>query len=412
MTKFNPFNPTSVVNHNLFAGRANQVNNICAKLTQLKYNMPASFLLYGERGIGKTALAKLIRYVSSAKLPQLHDLSLLTSYYMIEEGQSLSSVLQESLNKLTEEMDRKLVDEIGHRVGNLFKNGKFEIGAFGASATFTSQPNESTREITIKDQTVSILSNIVKGLSKGEYPKDGILIIIDELSNLGNLRSAASVFRNIITSLDVEGLGKVSFLLIGYKEDVDKFFSIDTSARRTFDLIELGTMSSADAEEVLTKGFDAARVSWDKDALDRHIYLAGGYPHAIQVIGHNLIEKDTDNIIDSKDWKDIVYDTAFDLQDKEFSTLYNFRKKQTERDKILAYLARENRPMSRSELKELNISKNLYRCLQDLKKLGAIKENDEGDIFLQSQLFTTAILLDLAFRRLPEKTLPEVTTKK
>ena len=179
MSDYNPFNPNSVVAPSLFAGRALQVNEICKKLTQLRHNMPASFFIYGERGIGKTALAKLIKYVASSKIENLWNLNLLTSYYIVEKGQSLNSVLQESVNTLTDQMDKTLVSEIGNRLGQIFKNGKFEIGAFGASASIETQASEKQQEITIKDQTVSILSNIVRGLNENkESPQDGILIMV------------------------------------------------------------------------------------------------------------------------------------------------------------------------------------------------------------------------------------------
>lgn len=404
MTEYNPFNPNSVVAPTLFAGRARQVNEICKKLTQLKYNMPASFFIYGERGIGKTALAKLIKHVATMNLPDLWQLNLLTSYYVVEKEQSIGSVLQESLNNLTDQMDKTLVEQIGSRLGQLFKNGKFEIGAFGTSVSVETEKSESLRQITIKDQTVSILSNIIASLNtKTQTSKDGILIIIDELHNLNNLQSAASILRNIITSLDVSNVGKIAFLLIGYESDVKNFFSIDTSSLRTFDIKPLGVMPDDEACEVLTKGFSAAEVKWDEVALKNSISVAGGYPHSIQLLGHNLIEKDTDRNIDQADWGSVIFDTAIELQEKDFSTMYTFWKKQTQRDQLLIFLVNENRPMSRKEIAKLNPSLNVYRIIDELKKVGAIKENEEEKFYLQSQLFRTAILFDIAARSIMAK---------
>ena len=58
--RINPFNPNSIATPTLFAGRYEQVLQILKKLTQVREGMPASFVLQGgDRGIGKTALAKL-----------------------------------------------------------------------------------------------------------------------------------------------------------------------------------------------------------------------------------------------------------------------------------------------------------------------------------------------------------------
>ncbi len=64
--RINPFNPNSVVTPTLFAGRHDQVFQILKKLTQVREGMPASFVLQGDRGIGKTALAKLITFSADA----------------------------------------------------------------------------------------------------------------------------------------------------------------------------------------------------------------------------------------------------------------------------------------------------------------------------------------------------------
>ena len=62
-------------------------------------------------------------------------------------------------------------------------------------------------------------------------------------------------------------------------------------------------------------------------------------------------------------------------------------------------LADKNIPLSKMDLAELSKIKNVYRCIQELKSLGAIKEDDNGNIRLQSQLFRTSILFDVVVRK-------------
>ena len=72
--RINPFNPNSIVTPPLFAGRGEQVLRILKKLTQVREGMAASFVLQGDRGIGKTALAKLVMYDAEQKEPVLQNL--------------------------------------------------------------------------------------------------------------------------------------------------------------------------------------------------------------------------------------------------------------------------------------------------------------------------------------------------
>lgn len=320
----------------------------------------------------------------------------------MESGQDLSSVLQASINNLTDQMDKGLVTEIGGRLGGLFKNGKFEIGAFGASVGYTGGAATASpqRDITIKDQTVSILSNVLKAM-RDKQSKDGILIIIDEIHNLKDLQSAASIFRNISTTLDVDGIGQVSFLLIGYDEDVEKFFSEDSSARRIFDLYPLDVMPADEAADVLKKGFKEAEYTWEETVLQEKIDVAGGYPHSIQVLGHNLIEVDGDGNVGAPDWERAITKSAQALQTKEFSRMYSFGKSLTEKDKILIEMALTDSSLNRKEISEKSTSKNVYKEIGLLKATGAIKEDENKNLSLQSQLFRTAILFDY-YLRAPE----------
>lgn len=404
MAKFNPFNPNSVVTPTLFAGRTTLVNNVCKKLAQLKRGMASSFIIYGEKGIGKTALARLIRYIATINDKELHSLNLLSSYYSVESGQEIGSVLQEAINKLTDEMEPGMVDQIGSRLGSIFKNGKFQIGAFGLSLGYEQgAENQIKNEIAIKDQAVSILANIIKGIRDDDNKKDGILIIIDEIHNLKNITSAASILRNILTTLEVDNLGQISFLLVGYEEDMEKFFSGDSSSRRTFDPIKLDVMPDAEAVEVLKKGFGAAEVNYEEEPLNKDINMTGGYPHVIQILGYQLIEVDLDNKIAQDDWDNAIFEASMILQSKDFSTMYSFNKPQTVADQILVKLAEENQPMTRKEIGDSIRNKNVYQYIPQLKKLGALKENEDKKLFLQSQLLRTSILMDVFIRRRKKK---------
>jgi len=396
----NPFNPNSVVTPTLFAGRNDQVFQILKKLTQVREGMPASFVLQGERGIGKTALAKLIMYTAEAQDPHLKNLKFLTSYYAVEKGQSFESVLQASLNIMTDRMPDSVINRLSQRLGNFFKNGKFTFGAFGVSATVEGEVKVEDKLTIIKDRVVSVFSNIVSGIDElKDDPKklDGILIVIDEVHNLKDLDGAAQILRSISTTLDVSRLGKVSFIVIGYPEGMDRFFKGDPSARRHFDIIELTVMPRNEAREVLTKGFAISKLTYDEQALEQNIDVAGGYPHSIQVIGHNLVEVDRDGKIGADDWTSALMKSAAEMARKEFSDLYDFKGKGTLRETVLNVLALAQRSMTKQELRDAVGGKNIYTatCMGELKKTGAVSEIADGSIVLHSMLFRAAILIHL-----------------
>lgn len=410
--KYNPFNPNSIVSTNLFAGRKDYILQIIRKLEQVRRGMPSSFFLFGERGIGKTALAKLIKHIAEAKDPILGNLNYLTSYYTAEKDQPIGSILQSSLNELSDALPQTAIESLGKKLGSLFKNGKFSIGSF--SYEYGTKEQEKMTSI-LKDQLVSILSNIndAIGLGNGGKPeKDGVLIIIDELQNVADLEKCAQLFRGIITTLDVKALGYISFLLIGYEEASVDFFEGDPSARRQFDSIRLDVMPLAEAADVMKKAFTEAEVKWDEEELTKNIIASGGYPHSIQLLGHNLLEVDKDNFIGADDWQGAIHRTALELQKKDFADLYEFEGKPTAKESILDILAVAGRPLTKVEINQFFGAKNIYQYVPDLKKRGSIKSIPGSDkLTLHSQLFRTSILLQILPKIVSENYLSDLAKK-
>ena len=257
--------------------------------------------------------------------------------------------------------------------------------------------NKETKQF-FKDQIVSSLTNIIQSsVGKNEDHKfDGILIAIDEIHNIKDLKGAGQIFRNIINTLDVNEKSFFSFLLIGYSDGLDKIFEGDPSARRSFDLIHLNTMPENEAKELLTKGFDEMKdLKYDVSSLDKYITVAGGYPHSLQVLGHQLIEIDSDNNISNGDWNKAIISSANELQSKDFSNLYSFYGKPTLREEIMNYLALSNEPIiSKTGLGKVLKGKNIYHKnnLPQLIQTGAVKEDpNTRKLSLHSELFKSAI---------------------
>ena len=392
----NPFNPNSVVTPTLFAGREQQVLNVLKKLSNVREGRHASFILHGERGIGKTALAKLIRHNSLSKDSKLFNLNFATSYYSVEKGQDLRTVMESSLNNITEELNDTSLKKLSERLGGLFKNGKFSFGAFGMNVNVNIKQKKQNKQF-FKDQIVSSLTNIIQSsVGKKEYDTfDGLLIVIDEIHNIQDLEGAGQIFRSIINTLDVNEKAFFSFLLIGYSDSIERFFKGDPSARRSFDLLHLDIMPDSEAKELLTKGFNQVEnLKYDSASLDKYVSIAGGYPHSLQILGHQLIEIDKDNNISNEDWNQAIIHSANELQSKDFSNLYSFKGKPTLREEIMNHLALSNGDIITKKTLGKALGKNIYQktALPQLIQTGAIKEDiNSGRLSLHSELFKSAI---------------------
>ncbi len=409
--KNNPFSPGGIVKTSLFGGRHEYIIQILKKLSSIKNGKPASFYLFGERGIGKTALAKLISFISTARDNDLYNLDFLVSYYGAQQHQDFKSILESSLNNIADQIDEPLLKKIGSRLGSVFKNGKFSIGAFGINAGYENRPNISNETLIIKDQVVSILRNIINQLKENPIEglsKNGILIIIDEMDNINDINIAASVIRGITTELDFEDLGHLSFLLIGYESSYEVFVRGDESIRRLIDSIHLTEMPENEVIETFEKGFNAANIGWDKEELKKNVLLTGGYPLAIQVLGYHLVESDTNNYIDKNEWAESIGKSSFELIDKEFSSYYSFRTRQKKNtDKILISLAIASSncdSLSLKEIERLSEVKNPSQYVKQLLKNGVVtKDRLTNEFRIKRGLLRTSIILDLRDSLLPEE---------
>jgi hypothetical protein len=234
----------------------------------------------------------------------------------------------------------------------------------------------------------------------GNRSKDGVLIVLDEFQNLADLDTAASILRAIIESLEASRVPFVSFLLVGLEHGHDEFLRGNPSARRSFDSKRLEAMPAAESIQVLENGFHECGVTWDRELLKTRIFALGGYPHAIQIMGHNLIQLDSDANIDDADWRSALSETAEVLKVKEFCLMYRFGSPPGTEEKILNVLAVHTSEITTEVLSQkMQKIYDIADCtvtFEDLRHCGACRLRRDGKIEMRSQLLRTAILTELS----------------
>ena len=133
--------------------------------------------------------------------------------------------------------------------------------------------------------------------------------------------------------------------------------------------------------------------------MDKYVSVAGGYPHSLQILGHQLVEIDNDNNISNGDWNEAIIISANELRSNDFSNLYSFNGKPTLREEIMNYLALSKESIiSKTSLVKALKGKNIYHKnnLPQLIQKGAVKEDaNTGRLSLHSELFKSAIRFHL-----------------
>jgi ABC-type methionine transport system ATPase subunit len=66
--RINPFRPGNPVAPGMFVGRIKEIESLESALIQTKACQPVNFMLIGERGIGKTSLLNILRYVAQGEI--------------------------------------------------------------------------------------------------------------------------------------------------------------------------------------------------------------------------------------------------------------------------------------------------------------------------------------------------------
>jgi len=245
------FSPGAPINErDLFSGRREQIRRAVDAVNQAGQHA----IIFGERGVGKTSLSRVLSQYLSVGHNQV-----VTPSVNCETADSFGSVWKKVFSRID-------VIEPGYAVMG-FSNPGRQMDVFKLSDRLAGDPINADA---VRDQ--------LEQLSQQMSP----VIIVDEFDRLP--RDAARGFADVIKGLSDHAVG-ATVILVGVGDSVDHLIEDHESVGRALKQIRMPRMASDEIVTIVQKGLDALGMTITDDALRRIILLARGLPHYAHLMG-------------------------------------------------------------------------------------------------------------------------------
>lgn len=239
------FTPGSPVNEkDLFAGRLDQIRAVHDAVSQTGYHA----VLYGERGVGKTSLANVIK----ATLPG----SWLVPRVNCDGTDSFTSLWRKALQDIS------------------LTHNQQAPGFTSQSATTVSRLIDALPSPLTPDSIRSTLSNLGSAMR--------MLIAFDEFDRLSD-PTVSILMADTLKSLSDYSV-PVTILLIGVADSVDELVAGHQSIERALVQIPMPRMSVAEIKQIIENGLTRLGMTIEKNALDEVVALSQGLPYITHLL--------------------------------------------------------------------------------------------------------------------------------
>lgn len=240
------FSPSAPVSkRDLLAGRLDQLRQTLAVLGADGRHC----MLYGERGVGKTSLARVLLEVTSSVY--------VSAYVTCDSDDTFSSIWRRVLSEI------KFVSETT------------PIG-------FNSQPRQEI--VSYVDQVNEVKSaNDAKDVLRILARQSPIVVYIDEFDRLQDEKTK-TLFADLIKLLS-DYVVPATICLVGVADDVSELIAEHQSIERNLEQILMPRMSEDELSDIVKNSLAALGMAADATASRRITALSQGLPHYTHLIG-------------------------------------------------------------------------------------------------------------------------------
>lgn len=236
-TSFSPSAP--IDQKTLFSGRLAQLTDVLNAVNQKGQHV----ILFGERGVGKTSLARVL----SGGL-RVNGKPIITASINCDGTMTFSSLWHKILREIVVYSTKK------------------GIGFTAETSTSAMSLSQQLPEVVTPDDVRHLFGRIGKAV-----------IVIDELDRLTD-RSATSLLADTIKTLSDHAVD-ATLLLVGVADSVETLIAEHQSVERALVQVRMPRMSPPELHQIVDTGLAAAGMTIDADAKNKIAALSQGLPH-------------------------------------------------------------------------------------------------------------------------------------
>jgi hypothetical protein len=285
------FSPAhEITDPQMFVGRKDEIRSALLALQN-----PGGFLaLYGQRGVGKSSLARQIQLIAEGNnvVPKMLELERYLPRrgfdYMVRLVQCDKSVRSTAdiLNRLLfgDDSNEPLLDlsksgqtkaEQTHRT----VNRKGELNIFGSKVT-TEYKHESIEAARQSDSLVQDFRMLLGLIQKDNTKKTGLLILLDEFDIVENKDGFGSLVKACSSEF-------VKFGIIGIAQSIPELMKDHVSVGRKIDGIKVGKMAPPELDLIIRRAEYKVRraIRFDELARNAIIERSEGFPYFTHLLG-------------------------------------------------------------------------------------------------------------------------------
>ena len=254
---FRPFAPITLPE--FFAGRAEYIRRLDNAISAPGLHVA----LFGERGVGKTSLARLLYFFVRRDEE-------LTHFVRCESNSTFDSIFADVLGSAGVEAVLNGVEAEGE------KHGTVGIASLGLGAA--RRLRRSYKRIAVGPQISTRL--LVEQLAE----RDG-LVIIDEYDRVKDEATHTRMAELVKHFSDVAA--KTKIIIVGVAETVSQLLGKHESLGRALAQISLERMTDVELGDIIERGANYVGVTFKADVRRKIVRLADGFPYFVHLIGHH-----------------------------------------------------------------------------------------------------------------------------
>lgn len=248
MRAFSPARP--IADKTLFAGRSEQMSS----LISIAWQDGQHAAIYGERGVGKTSLARVMQAVMSSS-------NSWANYYTCASDDTFGSIWRAILEDFP-------INETRTRVG--------------FSQDVVTETSSLASMLVDKNPSPNQICRVLKLLGEADC---NAVIFIDEFDRPVD-PATRSLFSDTIKILSDQS-AQVTIVLVGVADTIDELISEHASVQRALVQIQMPRMTEVELLEIIKGGMRSANLSYQRGFAEKVVGISQGLPHYTHLLCQN-----------------------------------------------------------------------------------------------------------------------------